>query len=89
MAATWFLPTELRRTRESKSLSCNSATERFAFLENLSFSANEKDTKRCPFFVGGARFERERRRRERDVRDRSQCEVEGALRSGSNLVFAD
>ena len=21
---------------------------------NLSFSANEKDTKRCPFFVGGS-----------------------------------
>ena len=41
------------------------------------------------FFRWRERFERERRRRERDVRDRSRCEVEGALRSGSNLGFDD
>jgi hypothetical protein len=28
VATTWLLPTELRRVRERKSLSCNSATER-------------------------------------------------------------
>ena len=42
---------------------------------NLSFSANEKDTIRCPFFVGGRDLNASARERERA--DRSQCEGGG------------